>query len=182
MILKDKETGMPSLKLKPPVISEVCENNISNAGWILINSPEEVLNIIRLFPEQIPILKSDLDSALSRYGAMIQKYTFRLEIEKHEAEHLKDYMNWLLKLKEDWLNKKVTDHKLICQLFKNDPNYYESLADADFGVIVNEYIDKAIKETNKSTDENKIQQRPSVQASLIDFYILIFKYENGLIF
>ena len=68
MILTDIETNQNSPILKPEAILEVCENNISNAGLILISSTEQFLNILSQFPEQIPIIKGSKRFGHLRFG------------------------------------------------------------------------------------------------------------------
>jgi len=181
MVLTDVETNQNSPILKPEAILEVCEDNITSAGVILVNSTEQLLNIIRQFPEQIPIIKSDMDSNLSRYNAGIIKYKFRQEILVHESEHKKDYESYLTSLKTEWLDRKVMDYFLTCEQFNLDPDATE-YAKIKYQSIVIEYINEANTAANEHINEITLHQRPSVQASLADYYILLYNYENGIIF
>ncbi|HSW56197.1 MAG TPA: hypothetical protein VLH59_14020, partial [Ignavibacteriaceae bacterium] len=181
MVLTDAETNQNSPILKPEAILEVCEDNITSAGVILINSTEQLLNIIRLFPEQIPIIKADMDSVLSRYNAGIIKYKFRQEILVHESEHKKDYESYLASLKTDLLDGKVMDYSLTCEQFNLDP-YATDYAKIEYLRIVKEYIKESNRIAGIEIDELKLHQRPSVQASLADYYILLYNYENRIIF
>jgi len=94
-VLTDNETNQNSIVLNPPTTLEICETNISNAGWILIKDTTQLLNILRNYPSQIPIIKKDIDSALSRYN----KYKFLDEIMAHELEHKSDYQKVIDELK-----------------------------------------------------------------------------------
>lgn len=181
MVLSDVETNQNSLILKPEAIFEICENNITNAGLILISSTEQVLNIIRQFPDQIPIIKNDMDSSLSRYGAQIVKYKFRQEIIAHETEHKKDYEYYLDSLKVDWLDARVIDYTYTCSQFKANP-YATEEAKVEHLSIVREYVEMSNREAFGRTDEIILHQRLTIQTSLFEYYNLLYKFENGIIF
>ncbi len=181
MNLTDVETNQNSLILKPEAILEVCENNISSAGLILIYDTTQFKNIIRLFPEQIPIIKADMDSSLSRYGASVIKYKFRQEIIAHETEHKRDYESWLSKLKPEMLDKKAMDYTLTCSQFKSNPYAIEE-ANVEYLSIVIDYIDESNQQASDNSDEISLHQRLSIQTSLFEYYNLLYKFENGIIF
>ena len=180
MILTDIETNQNSPILKPEAILEVCESNISNAGLILISDTTQFKNIITQFPEQIPILKADMDSSLARYGATLIKYKFRQEIVAHETEHKKDYEFYLDSLKTDWLDSRVVDYTLTCTQYNSNPHPID-LANAEHRTIVINYINETNIIANDRSDDLTLHQRPSIQASLADYYILLYKFENGII-
>ena len=181
MVLTDVDNNLNSPILKPEAILEVCEDNISDGGLILINNTDELLSIIRQFPEQIPILKADMDSALSRYGASAIKYKFRQEIVAHETEHKKDYESWLSDLKPEMLDRKIMDYTLTCSKFKSNP-YATEEAKVKYLSIVIAYIHESNQQASDHTDEISLHKRISIQVSLFEYYNLLYKFENGIIF
>ncbi len=181
MGIYDKVTGQNSLILKAPALFQICEQNIQDAGLILIQSTDQLLNIMRNFPEQIDVIKRDINNALSRYNATIETYKFLDEITAHELEHKRDYQGNLLKLKYQYLDKKIEDYSLTCNQYKSDPYATEDASIRFENPYLWDYVDAAINE-QKKISEIDVQKRPSVQASLFEYQLLIFKFENHLIF
>ncbi|MCZ7610244.1 MAG: hypothetical protein M5U17_08740 [Ignavibacterium sp.] len=181
MIITERETNLNSLVLNPPANLEICEQNINNAGLILIKSPEQLFNIIQKFPEQIEIIKKDIDSTLSRYNATIIKYKFYDEINAHELEHKKDYQNILTTLLTKYLEEKVNKYYLSCKQFKSDEYSTYKASSIFTNPYIWDYIDEAIKEQSKIF-ESDVQNRPRVQASLYEYIKMIFNFENHLIY
>ncbi len=182
MILKNKDDNREFPILFGPIHLEICEDNIYNAGLILIQSTEQLMAILRQFPEQLEIIKKDIDSYLSRYDAPIIKYKFFDEIMAHELEHKQDYLNNLKKLKKDYLDDKINGYSNTCIEFKNDPENKTENAITEYEMTyASDYIDKAILDQSTISEED-VQKRLSVQVSLFDYKLLIFKFENHLIF
>lgn len=181
MLLTDVETNQKSIILKPEALLEICEDNISRANLILIKDTVQLLNIMRNYPTQIPIIKKDIDSTLSRYNATIVRYKFLDEIMTHELEHKKDYESYLSALKQTFLEEPIEKYLFTCKQFNNDP-YALSLAKTKYLKIVQDYIKEVNLQAHIKSDDNLVQQRLSVQGSLWKYKNLIFKFENKKIF
>jgi hypothetical protein len=180
--ISDKATGQNSPILKAPAHLIVCEQNIQDAGLILIQRTDQLLSIMRNFPEQIAVIKRDIYNALSRYNGTIEKYKFFDELMAHESEHKKDYQENLLKLKKQYLDKIIENYTITCAKYKFNPEDALLRAISEYKVTyIADYIDAVIIE-QKKISENDVQNRPSVQASLYEYQLLIYKFENHLIF
>ena len=177
-------------ELKPEYVLEICNGNISQANWLLINNVTHMINILNsTLVNNMPtdnttaeIKKFEHDiKAARKYGSPVIKYIFEPVVLAHENRHKYDYDSALVANKEKLLDQKIRDYKITCEDYKKPYDEAQILAEVEFLGIVKEYIEDVIDNSyknfynrgTKKDNENFVQNRPEVQKE-------VDKFENAL--
>ena len=194
-----EENNQVVSELKPEYVLEICNSNIRENNWTLVNNTTHMINILNstiindtISSNTIAEVKNfDHDiKAAKKYDSPVIKYKFEPVVLAHENRHKDDYDSALVANKEKLFDQKIRDYKTTCKDYKKPDDEAQTLADLEFLGIVQEYINDVIENTynkfyNRGTErdyENAMQKRKVVQneVKIFEKALSNFKKQYGI--